>query len=225
MKKKNGGGRNAAVPTMVMSRVHPPPHKSNIVVHHKYRFLSSIGAMLDPVTILDVLACAGCYVLNTVQVTPVFTAFRVKQLRMWGGPVTISQATGLALVSKCAVEWSGNTTAANAIFATNLEFDDTSSSSAYPAYLGMAPPAGSMAAQWIQPNVPSTSVANSTLFSLSFSAGTIVELDLELVLMDGSNIGPITVATTSVPVNNIGYTRLDRLGAVNALDVTALTQI
>jgi len=143
----------------------PPQIRSNIQFSHKYRFVSTsaTSTAITPTSILGAAGTVGITVNTNVVV--ICSSFKIRSLAMWTPPA--SQGAS----ATCSVDWVGS---ANA---PNVEFSDTTVSVATPAHVQCAPPAMSLAAFW--------QVAGAgTLFSLVAPVGTIIDLDLDLILTD-----------------------------------------
>jgi hypothetical protein len=201
-----------------IGNIHPPAVNSNLTKTHKFRFLTSGNAINDPVTGLDLLTVCGVIAASTSAAYAIQNSVRLKRLTFWGASPTYS-SFGAPLPSRISVLWQNNASL-NSAFNTELEKSDISTSTAYPAYLSMAPPRGSLAAQWLSPI--STS-APGTLFQLSCNVGSILELEIEMVQQDGTGLtlSIVNVATAGT----VGYTRCDKFAGTNVFDPVALTLI
>jgi len=169
---------------------HPPQLRSNPVLRHTFRYAAS-ASFSEPITNNNVLgALGGIGTVVNSTITNFFGSFRINRIRIWGA------STG-ALVSSVSVTFFS--AVGNA--ATNMEFSDSSTSSAEPPYLQCAPPKGSQASFW-------NSSSASTLFTVVSSTPCIVDLDVSAVFADGAG-GNTTGGLGTVAVGNQYWLALD----------------
>jgi hypothetical protein len=173
------------------SRNKPPAHVSNLKMTHTFRFVAT-GAENPTITSTNIIGALGCMtsVANNT-VTPICESFRIKSLSAWAPPP--SQGAS-ATVS---VEWLGTSQS------PAYEVSDTSNSVTSPAFIHSKPPKESNAAFWQSPYLTSVS-----MFLPIFPAGTIIDLEVELIIKDeASDTFTITVATAVL--NTMYYLALD----------------
>jgi len=170
-----------------------PQLRSNIVLSHKYRFLSSSGTTTN-VTSFSLGCAAGgvCTVANTT-LTSFIGSLRVNQIEMWSPPAAQGSA------STCSVEWNNTSDANNSA----LEISDTSVSTAVPAHIRCGPPRGSLASFWFNPN------ANKALFALTAPPGTIIDVSVSLILYDDDYANPFVSSIAAGVLGNTYYLSLD----------------
>ncbi len=151
-----------------------------------------------PITVTAETLLSACGVVGSVtnlDVSQLFISFRVKRLRVWSAPASVSaNANTITLV------WSGQGSIANSI---ELE-SDTSISTAVPLYLDCTPPAHSQAAFW--------SVESSgTVFQLEQFGTTspvVVDLTVDLKMASGGFLTHQVGVSTAV-VGELYYLALD----------------
>lgn len=162
---------------------------SNVVLSHKYRFTSSSGTPTT-INVNSLLGAAGtmCTVANTT-VSTFFESVRVGRVQIWTPPAAQGS------FATCSLEWFGGTSA------NNLEVSDTSISTATPAYISSRPPRLSLAAFWQKP-------AALNLFQLTAPSGSIIDVDLELIMSDDETT-PATTAVASGTLGIVYYLALD----------------
>lgn len=163
--------------------------KSNVVLRHKYRFVST-SATSTGVTPQSILCAAGtiCTVVNSVC-TSFMGSFKVNRVSIWTPPA--SQGAS----ATCSVDWPG--------FANSpsLEFSDTTVSVATPAYVSCAPPPMSLASFW---QVSSA----TTLFTLVAPVGSIIDVELSLILQDNDVAAAASAVATGI-LGSYYYLSLD----------------
>jgi len=184
--------------------LHVPMFKSNIIVNHTYRFVSNAIQANKVISTQNIFAAIGVItsVLNTTA-THIAESFKVTRLKAWAPPTTVAGVVGAATVS---VEWTGN--AANELYGSSLEVSDTSINPACPAFISSAPPKGCAASFWNLDNGVST-----PMFSLSYPAGTILDLSLQYALLDDNAVkGTYTFTSGAATLGNMYYISLDSGG-------------
>jgi len=169
----------------------PPPHQSNIRLNHKFRFMA-LATELSTITSQNVLGALGT--LGTITNTAVGTcaeSFRIKKLSIWSPPASQGAATTIS------VEWIGTQQS------PSIEVSDSSNSVSRPAHISSAPPKNSNAAFWHTPQI-----GNENLFNLSLFANSIVDLDVEYILLDDA-ANKVSLAVTTAVIGNPYYLALD----------------
>lgn len=171
--------------------VNPPMFRSNIVHRHKFRFAAS-AAFTKTLTGNAMLGAAGCMgtVVNT-SVVLFHTAVKVRSIEMWATPAALG---GTATVS---VNWLGGNNS------PNIEVSDTTLSTATNAHVLAIPPVSSLAKFWQNVNV-----APINICTLVGPAGTIVDVDCDLILGD-QDATLLVVAVATAALGQIYYLALD----------------
>jgi hypothetical protein len=172
----------------------PPQIKSNIIVRHVYRFVSQDNAIATPtaLTPTSLLCAAGTFGITTnTTVRSMFQSVRVNKISAWApSPFQGTAAT-------VSVEWVGSISSQ----LSNLEISDTSNSVSTPAIIHAVPPHNSLASFWQQPS-------NDTLCTMNAPSGTIIDIDLSLILQDDDTSFADTTVATAV-VGDTYYLSLD----------------
>lgn len=162
----------------------PPQIRTNVVIHHKFRYitLSSISGMaVTPLRLANACGVVGVVVNSTVG--SLYDSIKLKSVEMWGPPPN----QGAAATVTCLY----NQINAGVANMSSLEYCDTSNSTAVPAHVKCRPPKESNAAFW-QP----ASGTTPTLMTLSAPAGTMIDLEMEMILSDtGASTSATTVGT------------------------------
>lgn len=167
----------------MLLRCHPPQLRSNPVLRHTFRYAAS-AAFNVTVTNNGMLgALGGIGTTTNSTITNFFGSFKIHKFRIWGA------STG-ALVSSVSITFFSGVGSAP----TNMEFSDSSTSSAEPPYLQCAPPKGSQASFW---NGSSASI----LFTIVSSTPCILDMDVSAIFADGAG-GNTTGGLTTVSVGN-----------------------
>jgi len=175
-----------------MRLLHPPQLSSNIILAHKYRYTATAAANAILINGASLLLSAG--VVGTVTNTTVvslFQALRVKRVEIWG------MSSALAVPATVTLEWLGG-----AIASAPVEVSDTSLSTAAPAHINTRPPHNSTPSLWQLP-----SGLNNSMFQITCPAGSIIDVELELILQDGATITSFPAATAAL--GQIYYLALD----------------
>ena len=202
MERKNGDRKTRRARARTRGFVNPPMLKSNVVISHKFRFLSS--AALVPtttgyVTVGGLLGAAGTLgrVANT-SVTCIFGSVRLKRIEMWAPPAAQG---GAATVSVNYFAAAGQ---------PNMEFSDTSVSVAQPAHIVAYPPSQSLAGFW------QNAIGFATaLCGMTGPAGTIVDVDVDLVMGDQDGTGQLIINVATSVLGQIYYLALDQPGGTH----------
>ncbi len=144
----------------------PPPLSANVVVRHKFRFVSTTGASTN-ITDRNLNQMFGlvCTVANTT-LKGLVNAVKLHRVQVWAPPA--SQGGSVT----CSVLW------ASGSFAPDVEVSDTSNSVASPAYISTVPPAGSSASFWMG------ETASNTMFTLLAPSGSVIDVEATGVLAD-----------------------------------------
>jgi len=190
--RRQKAARSSAVANL---RFGPPSIKSNVIVRHTFRFLSTAG-MGSPVSVTanNILgACGNVCTVAPTGVTALAGSARVHSLSCWA-PVA---QQGNAVITS--VEWL-DAGGANS-FASQMETSDISVSVSKPAYFRSKPPKESGAAFWF-------GSSTNPLFNLVAPFGTIIDLDVSFILNDSGTPG-LGIATASGVLGTVGWTALD----------------
>ncbi len=161
---------------------HPPQISTNISFRHKYRFVSTNGA-LQTIGSNDLCAVAGgvCTVANNT-LSLIAAAVKLHRVQVWTPPATQGSS------ATCSLNWKSTS------FSPNLEVSDSTMSVTTPAYISAVPPAGSQASFW------AVSGSGQDLFDLVAPSGSIIDVDLTVVLNDGVAGASYTVAAATLGV-------------------------
>jgi len=177
----------------------PPRFEANPIIKRRYRFLATAGTSTT-VTPATLLQAAGCCADTAVLAQSVWSAVKINRITMWSSP------TG-GNASSVSVTFNGN--AATFVGGNSKEFRDDSNNVSVPAYLSVGPPRNTTSAFW------QTTTATLSLFQIQATVGTIVDVHLSLVMIDGANNPP---AAALVTVGNtpglIFYYPLDGRGGI-----------
>jgi len=168
----------------------PPQFSSNIRVRHTFRFTGSMaGVALTGANLL--LACGVVAGVANGTAWAIFHSLRIRRLKIWSPPA--SQGT----VNTCSIEWLGTQQS------PSIEFSDTTNSVSTPACVQSSPPLSSNAAFWQTPTLGST-----TLAVLTAPAGSVVDVEVDLILADEAAASFNTNLTAST-AGELYYLALD----------------
>lgn len=166
----------------------------NLIVRHRYRFSVKTAAIANVVTSVSAMHMCGYAAVTATSGYAIFANARIKEIEVWAPPASQGAA------STCTVTWIGSSALAYGV--SNVEASDSSVSTAFPAHVRTSPPVRSFAAEWFGESV------NSNLCTIIAPVGSIIDVDVEMVLGDGSAAGSVlTVAGASV--GSIYYAPLD----------------
>jgi hypothetical protein len=203
-KNNNKKSRNGHRRPTNSSAFSPPQFESNVKSHHRFRFVASAAESSFAITDTAVLGAMGSMGTATNSaVTVLFRSFKIKRLEMWSAPP--SQGSS----ATCSVEWFGFGNS------PSVEHSDTTLSVAKNAHISVKPPSQSLASFWQK----STS---TNLFVLNFTAGTIIDIIVDLILNDDEAAAQ-TVAVTTAVVGTIYYLALDQALGSHILVPVSLT--
>jgi len=190
MTKANSRTRARGPPRRRGGRSDPPQISSNITLRHVYRFVSSSGTatVLTPTSLLCAAGTMGT-ALNT-SVTSFVASVRINRVTMWTPPA--SQGA----TATCSVNWNGYQNS------PDVEMSDTTVSVSRPARVSCVPPRGSLAAFW-------QTVGTNTICTLVAPTGTIIDVDLSLILSDDDPGTAASTAVATAAVGGIYYLSLD----------------
>jgi hypothetical protein len=183
----------------------PPQMSANLRLRHKYRFTAS-SAINGGIFSDGILLAAGTMATTIALVNSFIGSFRIRSVEVWSPPA----AQGA--FATCSLDWQGGPNS------PNVEVSDTTVSVTSPAHFRTAPPARSLAGFW------QTHVNNNQMFTLVLPVGSIVDLDLDLVMYDEDSTE--TQATRIVAAATIGtvyYLALDNPGGAHNLVPVSLT--
>jgi len=193
-----GGRRNGQNSTNSLHSI--PAFKPNLTFNHKFRF-NCTAAVSSDITNSNLMATFGtiCTVLNTSGVA-LAESFKLKRVKIWTPPPTQGSS------ATCSVEWS--TFASAALYNSSMQTSDTSINPSSPAYVSVAPPKGSNASFW-------QTAGTTVLFHITAPIGSIIEIDVLVVLVDDNNdrLG-ITYTSGAATLGNFYYIDLVATSAV-----------
>jgi len=184
-RKQQGAARRSVATASVIPQI-----RSNIMVHHRFRFQAS-AAIDEDIGSVAILGALGTIATATnSKVTPINETFRIKRIEVWAPPSSVNGG------ATCSINWIGSTA-----YAPNLEVSETSVSTTFPAHLVATPPLDSLAAFW------QSASGGSTLFHLVAPIGSIVDLVVDFLVGDDEDVFTITVATAIL--NNTYFLAFD----------------
>jgi len=187
-RKSNQKMRKRPSTRNVRASLHPPQLATNVTFRHRFRFIST-SATATAITPTSLLGACGAMatVLNT-SVATLSSSIKVDHVSLWTPPA--SQGAS----ATCSINFLGlgNT--------PSREFSDTTVSVAEPAFVSCKPPPQSLASFW---QVPS----NTTMFTLVAPVGTIIDINVNVILADGTDNTSIIVATAAL--GSVYYLSLD----------------
>jgi len=190
--RRNGKSSRAKGPRKQNPIPRPPQFNSNVVKHHKFRFLASSAVANVTITNFNVLAAlGGVGTVANSTITQFNKSFRIKSIEIWTPPA--SQGAS----ATCAVEWLAP---ANS---PNWEVSDSSMNPTYPAHILARPPPNSLASFW---NAVSTS---QNMFEITASGGSIVDLVVDYIEDDQEAANNTTTGVATVVLGNKYYLALD----------------
>jgi len=180
-KRIEGASMRREVTIRPSRSVHPPPIRSNMQVHHKFRFQSNAQGSYV-ITAADILgACGGTCTVSNSTIVGFFASFKIRRIEAWG----FASATSSLLPATVSVNWNGTPD-----FVSNQEVSDTSFSNDYPAYVSCRPPRNSNAAFW-------QTTSTEAMFTITIPDNSIIDVELDLVVSDQQDVATFTGITTA----------------------------
>ncbi len=195
MKKKNKGQRGVG-----WEPPQPGTLDTSLRIDRTFRFQASsagVGTTITNQNLLQILSVG----ISSTQVSSILQSARLKRITMWGPP-----ASNLAPVT-VSCQWGEN--GPSGFGGNAVPHSDTSVGSAYPAYLSVKPPEGTLPGMWMsfQTSLPTTAV----LCLLDFPANAIIDLQVNLVVNSIATTGPAQTVSSSV-LGTIYLLRADGVG-------------
>lgn len=189
--------------TPIRGSMNPPQIRSNVIVGHRFRFIST-NATRTSITAASLLAAAGniCTTANSV-VTSFYTSVKLNRVEMWAPPP--SQGSSVT----ASVLFSG------AINSPNIEISDTSVSVSQPCHVIAVPPPNSIASFW-------QIGASGTVFQLNAPVGCIIDVWLDLICGDADQ-NPVNTAVATGTLTNHYYLSLDPVATSRYTPVSLTT--
>lgn len=173
---------------------HPPQIKSNLVFSHRYRFVANANAAVN-ITSRNLVRAAGYVCTTATNGASIVGSVRIKEVEMWAPPASQGAAT------TCSILWIGASSSVPG--ASDIEYSDTSVSTAFPAHVRSRPPPKTLAGDFCQDN------STLAMFSLVAPSGTIVDVDMELMLNDGATVATSNFTVASGTAGLVFYAPLD----------------
>lgn len=168
----------------------PPAINSNVRISHKFRYVAS-AAIVDVGIVSDdlIMACGGMAVATTTVAALARTA-KLKSVTVWTPTATSTTPT------TCSVEWPASQRSPSS------EVSDTSINVSRPAHIVARPPKESLSSFWFDEST------NATVFTLNAPIGSVVDVELEYYLLDGTTAA-VQNTVTGATTGRIYYGYLD----------------
>lgn len=185
--------------------MHPIPQtEANVSFRHSYRFVSTTN-VVTTISAGDLVSSCGAMGTGANLVSTIAKALRLKRIRIWTPPPSVGGS------ASCSVEW----LSADQGVMTFQEIDSTNNPT-LTAYVDTRPPNSSQA--WFWRSVTNIGAgATVDLFNLQAPTGSIIQVDLEVIMNDTlfASWGIATVAVATV--GQLYYGGLDGIGAGTGL--------
>lgn len=168
-----------------------PQLKTNIELSHRYRYTSTAGT-LTTITDSLLLTAAGVSARTSTLGDAIFQSVKVVAVEIWTPPASQGAA------ATCSILWpSTNTSPAR-------EVSDTTVSTAVPAHVRAQPPPNSLCGFWQEGT-------EEPLFSLIAPPGSIIDVTLALIALDGDppTGTPLTATLVAANPGSMYYCSLD----------------
>jgi len=196
------GGRNARSGN---SSNRPPQLSANIRLRHKFRFTAST-AFNGPINSDEILLAAGTMASTIALVNSFIASFKIRSVEVWSPPAAQGS------FATCSLDWQGG------LNSPNVEVSDTTVSVTSPAHFRTAPPARSLAGFWQQ------HATLTNMFTLNVPAGSIIDLDLDLIILDeDANESQATRVVATAVIGTVYYLSLDSAGGGHTINPVSLT--
>lgn len=169
--------------------LHPPQLRTNVVVKHRYRFVSTSGTA-QSIVADDLTGIAGaiCTVANST-LSKVAKSVKLHSVEIWTPPASQGAA------ATCSLEWAG---ASNG---PSIEVSDTTVSVSEPAHVRSVPPQGTPASFW-------QNAGGGQLMIMTCPTGSIIDVVCSHVLYDDAAAG-VTYAVAAGTLGVMYYLPLD----------------
>jgi hypothetical protein len=183
-KRSPGGKRSGS-----MAGSGPPQMRANIEAKHQYRFTSNSGTLVN-ITDSLLLTAAGVMATSATVGHALFNAVKLHKVEIWAPPAAQGAAT------TCSVLWpAGNNS-------PSREVSDTSVSVTKPAHIVSSPPPNSLCGFW-------NSGSGFLVMSLTAPPGSIIDVWLSLVVVDGAPQNSVTATLVASAAGYVTYCSLD----------------
>jgi hypothetical protein len=167
----------------------PQQHSSNLRFRHKFRFSVPATGYTGGISDTQVLhSTGGITTVTNSTLTNWVQSFKIRKIEIWSAPSTQGAA------STVSVEWFGFGNS------PSLEVSDTTLSVSRNAHIVAIPPESSLCAFWQK-------ATGTGLFSLVLPAGSVFDMELDLILSDNDAL--YTVPVTTAVLGNVYYLALD----------------
>lgn len=189
MQRKNQTKRSRKPRNRNGGALKPPQLRSNIIVKHRYRFVST-SATTTAITSTNLRGICGalCAVANTTLYM-IADSFKLHSVEVWTPPASQGAA------ATCSVEWTGGS------FGPAVEVSDTTCSVSEPAHIKTAPPQGSEPSFW-------SNALGSLVMNLTCPVGSIIDVVASHVLADDATAGA-TYGVAAAVLGAMYYPPLD----------------
>jgi len=149
---------------------HIPMIKSNIIINHRFRFTARVNITNINISSNNFVYCMGVVATATNATGfAIAQTFRIKRIQVWSAVPAIGSAT------TCSLEWTDQKSSSSLL--SSKEMSDTSLNVSSPAYISGSPPKSSLASFW-------NSAAAQQLFTLNCPANSVIDVDLQYILLD-----------------------------------------
>lgn len=186
--------------TKELKLYHPPQISANIIVGTVLRFIASSASSVAAISNLSLASAMGCIATSATAAHPMVNAVKITKIELWAMPSTTTATT-------VAVWFNSNLTP----YSSQTEMSDSSTSTAEPAHLRVRPPQRSLAADWIQ---ALAGTASQTIFAVTAPAGSILDVHIAGVLVDGAGQGGPSITLVGATTGGGYYTAADGDGGI-----------
>jgi hypothetical protein len=176
----------------------PPQIAITSIVRKTFRFFASaviVGYVTTTTDLMQMMAMG----LDTTHVANIFSAFRIRRIRVWGAPLNV--ATASAFTQLVSLEWGPQgvgTVAGRGI--KNAIISDTRLGVTDVPRIDAKPPPGSWVGDWV--NLPDSNV----VFTLNCPVGSIVDIKGEWIVQNKE--APVILTVTTAVAGAVYTTRL-----------------
>jgi hypothetical protein len=167
----------------------PAQMRANVELRHQFRFTST-SAAATAISDVRLLTAAGVMATFSVVGHNINASVKVNKIEIWAPPASQGSAVTCSVLFPV-----GNTSPAR-------EFSDTSVSTSIPAHCQCSPPPLSLAAFW-------QAGTGSQMFTLVAPPGSIIDVWLSLIILDGDEGNAVTATLVGATVGSVYYTSLD----------------
>lgn len=182
----------------------PPQFQANVALNRVFRFKSTSATAVQ-ITQRTALQACGVMAGTAILGLPIAMAVRLRSIEVWAPTTAVGAEVDTSILWNSATQNYG----------AQLEFSDSTNNISAPAHVKCSPPRKSLAEDFF---IDGTTV----LCNMIAPVGSIVEVRVQFVLVDGAAAIPATLVLVGATVGQIYYEPFDgRGGTLTPIGLTA----